>query len=186
MVATAPKLFTVEDLLELPGDVRCELIEGELVELSPTQEAHVVVASRLNEELVVYFRSHREIGALWIGEGGYIVRRGPDTVLAPDLAVVGVDQTQGRGPRGTGFLSFVPMIPVEVKSPSDSEARIARRLALYLEAGAREVWWARPTNQTITVHRPDGPIDLLRVGDALTSHLLPGFRLELSDLFADG
>ena len=176
--------MTVEDLIKMPGDVRCELIDGELVELGLTQEAHVVVTSRLNEELVVYFRSHREIGALWVGEGGYIVRRNPDTVLAPDLSIVGVDQLRGRGPQGTGFLTFVPVIPVEVKSPSDTEARIARRLARYLEAGVSEVWWARPAHQTITVHRPDGAIDLLRVGDTLTSHLLSGFRLALSDLFA--
>ena len=184
MVSTQPKLVTVDDLLELPSDLRCELIEGHLVEMSPTQNAHIVVTSRLSRQLGRYFDDNPEMGDVWIGEGGYIVGRDPDTVAAPDLAIVSVDQAKQGSADGRGFMPFAPIIPVEIKSPNDTEAEIARKLSLYLEAGALEVWWVRPAHKTITIHRPDGSIDLLRVGDTLTSDILPGFRLELGDLFA--
>ena len=180
---TAP-LTTIEELLKLPGDVRCELIEGNLVEMSPTQAAHVVVTSRLVTGLVLYFATHAGSGALWVGEGGYIVQRNPDTVLVPDLAIVSSEQVAGHTAATRGFLSFVPMIVVEVKSPSDREAKIAERLGLFLEGGAQEVWWVRPDEKSITIHRPDGPFDLLREADTLASELLPGFALPVTDLFA--
>ena len=176
--------MTIEELLELPGDVRCELIEGQLIEMSPTQEAHVVATSRLNRKLAVYVDGHPEIGDLWTGDGGYIVARNPDTVLVPDLAIVSPEQATGRTTDGRGFLPFVPMIPIEIKSPSDREAEIARRLGLFLKAGAREVWWIRPAEKSILIHRPDGPVELLREGDTLMSELLPGFSLAVADLFA--
>lgn len=176
-------LKTIEDLLELSGDVRCELIEGRLVEMSPTQEQHGEVASQLNMALVLYLHEH-PIAKLRIGEAGYIVERNPDTVLVPDLAVISLEQWAQRSKDGRGYYQFVPMIVVEVKSPSDREGEIARRLGLFLTGGAQEVWWVRPDEKSITIHRPDGPIDLLREDDTLTSELLPGFALPVVDLFA--
>jgi len=184
MVAVAPKLFTAEDLLELSGDTRFELIEGQLVEMSPTQESHVMVTSRLSRALGRYFDANPDRGDVWVGSGGYIVMRSPDTVTEPDLCIVSADQAAGRSGRGNGYMPFAPMIPVEVKSPNDTEPEIAKKLGLYLAAGVVEVWWARPMHGTVAIYRPDGMIELLREGDALSSDVLPGFQIELRELFA--
>lgn len=185
MVATAPKLFTVEDLLEMAGDVRCELIEGRLVEMSPAHKRHGVITSRLDRRLGRYFDMHPEIGDVWTGDTGYVVHEQPDTVCVPDLAILTRAQVAfGEADDTPEYMPFAPAIPVEIKSPSNSEAEIAGKLSLYLGAGAREVWWVRPAQRTITVHRPDGSIDVLRMGDTLTTASLPGFQVDLSDLFA--
>lgn len=184
MAVTAPTLFTIEDLLELPGNTRYELIEGQLVEMSPTQESHIKVTSRLSRALGRYFDEHPDRGDVWVGSGGYIVMRGPDTVTEPDLCIVSTAQAAGRSGRGMGYMPFAPMIPIEVKSPNDTEPAIARKLGLYLAAGVTEVWWARPIQGTVTIHRPDGMIELFRLGETLQTDALPGFRMELNDLFA--
>lgn len=185
MVATAPmKLMTIEDLLELPGDVRRELIEGRLVEMSPTQESHVMVTSRLARALGRYFDANPDRGDVWVGSGGYVVVRGPDTVTEPDLCIVSPDQAAGRSGRGKGYMPFAPMIPVEVKSPNDTEPEIAKKLGLYLAAGVAEVWWARPVQGTVVIYHPDGMIELFREDDALRSDALPGFEVAVAHLFA--
>ena len=185
MVATAPKLFTVEDLLALPGEARVELIEGHLIEMSPAHKRHGVITSRMDRRLGRYFDAHAGTGDVWTGDTGFIVSQTPATVCVPDLAILSPEQLAfGEADETPEYMPFVPVIPVEIKSPNDTEAEIARKLSLYLEAGALEVWWVRPAHKTITIHRPDGSIDLLRVGDTLTSDVLPGFRLELGDLFA--
>jgi Uma2 family endonuclease len=176
--------MTAEELLALGEECRCELLEGELVEMSPTSVGHMVVTSRLAEALLLYFRAN-PIGRAWVGEGGYIIARGPDTVVAPDIAVVSLEQARDATPTTRGFFPFAPLIAIEVKSPWDREAAIARKLALYLEANVPEVWWVRPDHSIVTIHRPDGPLDLLRSGDALTGAVLPGFSLDLAALFAE-
>ena len=186
MVASAPtRLLTVEDLLRLSDEPRCELIEGELVELSPAHKRHGVIQNRFARRLGRYFDAHPDLGDVWVGDTGFVVGDALDTVCIPDAAVLTPEQSAyGEVDETPEYMPFVPLIPVEIKSPSNTEAQIAKKLSLYLAAGAREVWWVRPTQRTVTVHRPDGVIEVLRIGDTLVTDALPGFRMELSDLFA--
>jgi Uma2 family endonuclease len=119
------------------------------------------------------------------GEVGYVIRRDPQTVLVPDLAIVTEAQAGELRSAGDDFAPFAPRMAIEVKSPSDRESKIALKLALYLEAGVQEVWWVRPETRQVSVHRPDAAPRVLEVDQALESAKLPGFRLDLSALFAD-
>ena len=184
MVATSRQVVTADELLARGEDERCELIRGELVEMSPTSTGHGIVTSRLATALLVYAQTSAAIHT-WIGEIGYIIERNSDTVVAPDIAIVSREQARGAKPTTRGYFPFPPLIAIEVKSPHDTEAAIAGKLSLYLGANVQEVWWVRPEGGFVTIHRPDGPIDLLRDGDTLTSELLPGFSLDLGALFAE-
>ena len=82
---------------------------------------------------------------------------------------------------GEGLIDGAPTIASENQDFSDDEAPITREAALFLAGGAREFWWVRSMASTVTVHRPDAQPRVLTVGDTLTSDVLPGFRLELSD-----
>jgi Uma2 family endonuclease len=182
MVAT--KLVTAEELAEFPEDERVELIDGELIEMSPTQLDHVVIVSRLIYTLNLYQSEWRTIRA-WAGEGGYIFRRGPDTVLVPDISVVTKSQLRGLKLGQPGMIDLIPTIAIEVKSPSDRESQIARKLAIYLETGVREVWWVRPDDRQVSIHRQEtAPQVLAGTGTIESPELLPGFSLPLADLFA--
>jgi Uma2 family endonuclease len=182
MVAT--KQVTVEDLENLPEDLRVELIDGELIEMSPTSLDHVVITSRIVLFLNVYEAERRSIRS-WVGEGGYIFRRGPDTVLVPHISIVTKAQLRGLKLGQRGMINVIPTIAVEVKSPSERESHIARKLSIYLESGVREVWWVRPDDRQITVHRQD-EAPLAFSGDAVMERpdILPGFSLSLVELFA--
>ena len=182
MVAT--QLMTIEDLAALDSDLRVELIEGELVEMSPTGPKHGVVVSELAYQLQAYARS--QIGLhIAIGEAGFILHRDPNTVVAPDITVLTAQQWDELRTTDESFAPFPPLIAIEVKSPSEREPKITRKLALYLEAGVQEVWWVRPETRQISVHRPDAAPRVLEVDQAIESAELPGFRLDLSALFAD-
>lgn len=133
MVATT--LVTAEELAARPEDERVELVEGEVVEVSPASGGHGVVVRRLAQAL------HRYLDAypgpeLWFGETGFGVQRHPDTVLSPDLALSLHDDTSVDDPR---YVVHPPELVVEVRFPNDRESRIARKTGLYLAAGVREV-----------------------------------------------
>jgi Uma2 family endonuclease len=181
MVAT--KQATLADLQELDGDLRVELIEGEIVDMSPAGSRHGGVIRALQRRLDAYLDQQTEI-EMYGGDIGYVVGRDPDSVLGPDLVLVTNAQKRLLVEAEDAFAPLAPLIAIEVKSPSDREAMIARKTAIYLAAGVQEIWWVRPKERQIGVHRPDAAPRILHEGDILESpDLLPGFSLPLTSLF---
>ena len=74
-----------------------------------------------------------------------------------------------------------PTVAVEILSPDDRRVDVEHKIATYLRAGAAAVLVVDPTQQTIAVHGEDAA--LLRAGDILTHEALPGFTLDVGDLF---
>lgn len=180
MVAT--KLLTADDLLALGEDARIELIEGAPVAMSPAGIQHSFVASRLVRTLILFSMAQPGFRVL-TGGGGYLLGRNPDSVLAPDIAILSEEQMQSLNPGSDTFIPVSPLLVTEVKSPSDRESDIAKKLAIYLEAGVREVWWVRPQEGQMSVHRPDRAPEIVATDQTFTgSDVLPGFSLSMPDL----
>lgn len=181
MVAT--KLITVEALEAMGGGGRhSELVDGVLLEMSPTAWDHGFIASDLHEFLAPYVRSRR-LGQLLIAGAGFAVAREPDSVLAPDIAFVSTERLDDVK-RGRGFSPVAPDLVVEIESTSNSERQIARKMELYLAGGTRLIWLIRPRTRAVLVYRPDRPVETLTAADELDGHdVLPGFRLKIGELF---
>ena len=184
MVVTT-RFLTAQDLMAMAeslGPGRHELIEGELVSMSPAYADHGEVST----EFAFHLRSQAgrgQRGMVFIGETGFYLRRDPDTVRVPDVAYVRADRLPPRAER-RGYMPVVPDIAVEVLSSSERRAAIANKVAMYLKAGVRLIWLADPRDRTVTVHAPGvaprvlGPDDWLDGGD-----MLPGFRVRVGDFF---
>ena len=83
----------------------------------------------------------------------------------------------------------MPDIAVEVKSPTNTLAELRRKAAIYLQHGTQLVWIIIPDQRSAEVCRLDasGEIQTEFMGEdgKLSGEpVLPGFRLELSTLFA--
>jgi len=176
-------LVTADKLLELGGDARFELIEGVLVELSPSSIKPGVVAARLVAAIVAHTDLHG-LGHVSTAEGGFILGRNPDTVIAPDVGFFRSGRFPGELP-DRGFYPMPPDLAVEVISPSDSRALITRKQELYDRASVPMVWWVDPESQTVTVHRPGHEPQVLDSSGTLDGgEVLPGFSLPVERIFA--
>src|SRR5215218_2241136 len=85
------------------------------------------------------FVRERRLGIVTGEQGGYVLSRNPDTVVAPDLAFI----AKRRIPSGYDLRSFFsgpPDLSVEVVSLSDTSAEVLRKLALYAAANTPLVW----------------------------------------------
>jgi Uma2 family endonuclease len=151
--------------------------------MSPTGVGHWVALSRLMFSIAEYLKTN-PIGNLWAAETGFLLHRNPDTVLAPDLALTPAVASRKPGIDDQGYVTELPVLVIEVKSSSDREAHIARKLGLYLAAGVPEVWWVRPQQRQVSIHRQDLAPEILSDGALESNDILPGFRLPLRDLFA--
>ncbi len=76
------------------------------------------------------------------------------------------------------YLDTVPLIAVEILSPSQKE--VHEKVDIYRSAGVREVWVVSPKNKTVTIHMPEGVIET--ANDILLSPPLSG-RIAVEDLF---
>src|SRR5690349_1239724 len=99
MSATAPIQpfgMTAEELLELPDDdMRHELVEGELRTMAPAGEGHGWVAMTVGARIFGHVERH-DLGRVYAAETGFVLRRAPDTVRAPDVAFVAADRVPGK------------------------------------------------------------------------------------------
>lgn len=174
-------LLTAEDLLKLPSDLRCELIDGVLIENSPTNWLHGMIEVTVAQLLNTFVRS-RGLGRVLSGEPGFILRRNPDLVRAPDVAFIREDRLPD--PETRGFPSIPPDLVVEIVSPSDTRAEIQAKIRDWAEAAVPLQWWLYPETQSIHVIRSLIDRQELGPGDTLDGgEVLPGFSCGVDELF---
>jgi Uma2 family endonuclease len=121
------------------------------------------------------------MGELLVGDVGFVLARNPDTVLAPDLAFVRSERLADAG--DDGYLDLAPDLAIEVVSPSNTIAEIARKVEIYLQHGTSEVWVVRPRQREIVIHHADATKTVVREDDVLSSPLFPGKAIDLSRVF---
>lgn len=175
--------MTAEQLFQLPADgMRHELVEGVLRTMAPAGFEHGLVAATLLARVQAFATAHR-LGRVLAAETGFVLRRGPDTVRAPDVAFVRADRMPTN--RVTGFADLVPDLVAEVVSPSDRASDVVNKVLAWLDAGVALVWVADSGSRTVTTYRP-GVATVLRGDDVLrgADDVLPGFALPLGELWA--
>ncbi|MCC6959829.1 MAG: Uma2 family endonuclease [Dehalococcoidia bacterium] len=187
-MTTVPKLMTSEEFQRLPepaGGERMELVQGVVVMTPPPTAGHGERAFEIGVAVRDFVRRHR-LG-LTSGEGGYRLRRDPDTVRAPDAAWIAFDRIPGGAFPEDDYPDAAPNLAIEVMSSHDREMDIDEKVADYLSAGCERVWVVRPRQRTITVYRPDGNAHRFVVGDTLTSDdagfPVDGFQLPVARVF---
>ncbi|MGH9385743.1 MAG: Uma2 family endonuclease [Vicinamibacterales bacterium] len=182
-MATGSRLMTADQLLLLPrGGTRHELVKGELRTMTPSGHVHGKVAARVAARLVSFVEEH-DLGLAYGAETGFILRRSPDTVRAPDAAFVTAARLAAMSLSPHGYFPGAPDLAVEVTSPSDTRGEVDEQVAAWLEAGCRVVVVLEPERKVATVYRP-GDVRSLGISDHLSlPDLLPGWSAPLEELF---
>jgi Uma2 family endonuclease len=182
MTDTQERLYTADDLLQMPDtDKRYELIKGVLLEMSPTNEVHGVLAQELAGLIWSYVRTHK-LGRVYAAETGFTLSTQPDTVLAPDIAFVSAKRAK---PLAEKFSTVSPDLAVEVVSPGNSAGEMNEKTALYFQAGTQQVWIVYPKTQTVHLYTSATSVAILTRQDTLEgASVLPGFKLPLDALFS--
>ena len=182
-----PELLTADEFWELPEPPhggRMELVAGRVVTEMPVGEIHAYLAVRLAALLLAFVDAHR-LGRVYV-ELGHRLFNDPDTVRAPDVSFLPREPGSAVTVR---YVNEAPALAVEIMSPDEREADVAEKVEEYVDAGSQRVWIVRPTNKTVTVHRPGGDAHTYTVRDTLGSDdagfAAEGFSLPLEDLFAE-
>jgi len=173
---------------ELKEGERYELIHGEAFAMASPNTRHQAVLVELSTQFRVYLRgkpcrvypSPCDVRLFYEEELG----EKDDTVVQPDILVVCDESKIGdEGIRGA------PDLVVEILSPSNTAIEMEKKRSLYEEAGVREYWEVNPGHNEVTVHRlqDDGFYDrkLYKAADTVPVGILPGFSIELEQVFTE-
>lgn len=177
--------LTLEQFERLPeeDEFRVELVRGRLVREPRPGGRHGRIAFRLGF-LIERFAEARGLGQV-VMETGFLLAEDPPTVRGPDVAFLAQESLPSEG-APVGHWRYAPDLAIEVLSPSNSAAEILEKVADYLRSGSRLVWVLDPEAERVTIYRSRGDVRVVEVGDLLEGEdVLPGFRLELEDVFAD-
>ncbi|MFN2597018.1 MAG: Uma2 family endonuclease, partial [Pyrinomonadaceae bacterium] len=151
-MSTTTRLMTADELLTLPrGRFRYELIQGELITMSPSGGEHGAVTVNLTVLLGQHIKANK-LGVGFGAECGYKLESNPDTVRAPDFSFIVKERIAVRGiPKS--YWEGAPDLAVEVLSPDDSPSKVAKKTADWFAGGAKEVWNVNLKRRTVAVHR---------------------------------
>ena len=171
----ASRPITADELLTLPDDgMRHELVDGALLVYPPPGARHGHIQNAVANLLTAHVKAHG-LGEVFV-ETGFVLRRDPDVVRAPDVSFLRAERIPPSG-IPDGYIDGPPDLAVEVVSPSDTLYDVDDKIAGLLAAGTRLAWVINPRRRTVAVHAPGAPVHVLGEDDALdAADIVPGFR----------
>jgi Uma2 family endonuclease len=180
MQATLSITGAAFDELPYDGEKRQELLEGECVEIPSTTPEHQDIVANLSESL----RPHLRTSGFGNVYADVEFALGENTRLRPDLAVV-LGDTWRNLDRQKIPIPNPPAIAIEVISPSERTSYSTRKVRIYLTRGVQEVWQVFPEDRTILVYSQSTTLANYADQDNLTSPLLPGWGISVSQAFTE-
>ena len=179
------RLVTLAEFAALPKHPRYELVKGKLVEQMSASREHEKAVVLVSHYIVGHVLANR-LGEVYGSNRAFVT--GPDspaTSRLPDVSFV--SNARLNQPELHGMLyDGAPDLAIEVVSPGNSAAEIARKVAEYLAAGSKAVWVIDLARRMLTVHLPDAAPQTLTERDSVDGgDYLPGFACAVADLLPD-
>lgn len=145
-------------------DARVELVDGEIVEMSPQSTAHFQLKARLARVLTL------QAGGAWMTFSEPTIQIADSTGLEPDIAVFALADAQGALDPAKAAL----VVEIAVSS---LDYDLGPKASLYARAGVAEYW-------VLDVERSVAHIFRVRVAESWAAPMLTSFSEALSPQFA--
>ncbi|MGC4005011.1 MAG: Uma2 family endonuclease [Pirellulales bacterium] len=185
VLGSDPVLDAAEILLNTAGNEKAEIVNGEVIPMSPTGEDPIYAEGEIFVSLRSYAKLKKLPGRVVPDNAGFLVNLPLRKSFSPDVAYY-------EGPRhGMKFFRGAPLFAVEVRSEGDygpaAERAMAEKLADYFAAGTLVVWDVDLLSEDVVrVHRADAPETpaIYRRGQTAEAEpAVPGWTMPVDDLF---
>ncbi|MBN8681337.1 MAG: Uma2 family endonuclease [Chitinophagales bacterium] len=168
---------------------RVELIRGKIRKMSAPGTEHQQLSGNLFREFSVFLKGK----PCKVFAAPFDVRLSPSVplpdgkiynVVQPDLCVIcDLQKLDARGCLGA------PDLVIEILSPGNNRKELRDKYELYESNGVQEYWVMMPTEQTLVIHTLQAgvyvPGRIFTKGDVVGSTVLPGFQLDLNEVFEE-
>jgi Uma2 family endonuclease len=185
--AVTTSLLTEDELMALGSDANIEIVDGEIVEMSPVGGEHQFIGGNFYDILKPHVKENN-LGFVFFDGLIYILQLEEGRVRrarVPDISFIRKEAIPSNW-NIKKPLPVAPTLAIEVMSPDDKAEEILIKVREYLEAGSEQVWVAYPSSKEIHQHlRGSSQVTVYSGDDVMkVDSLFPGLELSLTALFA--
>ncbi len=189
-MSTSTQVLTFEQWLRLPETKqRYEIVDGVMYMPPGPSGHHQWIAQEVFVRGRDFVRS-KGLGVFMMAPFDVMIQRVPLRVRQPDVMYLNTQRTGIGGMadlRGINFLEVPPDLVIEVVSPSNTRQEMDAKLRDYHRIGVYQCWIFSPEAGTAEIIdlTSGGPTisAVYTVNETLRSDLLPGFELNLQEIF---
>jgi len=180
--------YSYADYLRWDFEEIVELIKGKVFKKAAApNRKHQEVSMNLSRTLGGFLKGHK--CKVYAAPFDVRLSKDPDfkkidSVIQPDISVIcDPSKLDDKGCFGA------PDLIVEILSPSNSRVELQNKFELYEEFGVREYWIIHPVECSLLIYTLVGgkyqASRLFTSGDKIRSTVLPGFELDLEEVFSE-
>ncbi len=151
MVQTVTKKYSFEDYLNYRDDtdLKSELFNGELIQMTPASGWHSDIVDFIQEQFKIEIR---RLNLDWVVRPGTVgVRTGIRKSRIPDLLIMTETQRQFLRTLPSAILEEPPLLVVEIVSPNNPDDDYRYKRSEYAALGIAEYWIIDPQNLKISI-----------------------------------
>ncbi len=177
------KIYTIDDIYNLPDGQRAELIDGQIYYMAPPSTAHQRTRSFLHLEIGNHIRNNN--GHCEVFPAPFAVflqaedEKNHTNYFEPDISVIcDKNKLDHKGCNGA------PDWIIEIVSPSSRQMDYYKKLALYQGAGVREYWIVDPAREVVMVYdlANETPPIIYRLSDSVKVNIYEDFSIDFDQL----
>lgn len=179
---TATQKISALEYEKLPEGSPSQLIDGEIVMSPSPSEMHQTIVLELAASLKQFVQTHK-LGFVYIAPLDVFLKE--SEVYQPDIIFISRQNKNIIKDKIKG----VPDLVVEVLSPKTAYYDLVHKKNIYEETGVKEFWAVDGEGKSVEMHENiDGKFILFskaRTSGSVESKLLPGFRIDIEELFKE-
>ncbi len=147
MALAEQKIYTVEDIYNLPDGQRAELIDGNLYNMAPPTRQHQQIILYLARKISDYIDEKKGSCEVDLAPFAVFLNGDDRNYVEPDISVI-CDKNKLTDKGCNGAPDWI----IEVVSPGSQRMDCMMKLFKYRTAGVKEYWIVDPLKKLVTVY----------------------------------
>lgn len=178
MPLSQERIYTIEDIYNLPDGERAELIDGRIYYMAPPGRVHQKIAGKLFTAISNYINTKGGSCEPYAAPFCVRLNKNDTNYVEPDISVIcDPGKLTDEGCEGA------PDWIIEVVSPGSRRMDYSIKLFKYRSAGVREYWIVDPAKGRIMVHDLEHEdINEYSFSDTVKAGIYEDFSIDFSQL----
>lgn len=174
------RIYTIEDIYNLPDGKRAELIDGQIYFMAPPSRKHQDLLMELSRIIANYIHGKSSPCKIYPAPFAVYLDEPTNTYVEPDISVIcDKSKLNDRGCNGA------PDWIIEIVSPDSRCMDYAIKLFRYHSAGVREYWIVDTDKNRITVYNlihGDEDVNEYTFSDSVKTGIYEDLSIDFSKL----
>ncbi len=172
------RIFTIEDIYNLPEGQRAELVDGHIYMMAPPNRQHQEIVGELFALIREYIKKNKGDCKAYIAPFAVFLNENGTNYVEPDISVI-CDSNKLNDKGCVGAPDWI----IEIVSPGSSRMDYMIKLFKYRTAGVREYWIVDKQKNRITVYNfENDDMKEYTFSDAVRAGIYTDFEIDFSEI----